>query len=225
LLIAFIWFNLYPKSEGEFMKSRFFITIPTLLIAAFFTFADEQSTNDKNTQTQDVPACCAQTDSKDAHKDCKHEEKDTYDSSKTETSEHQHHADIDRRGDEVMGFDHTRTTHHFYLKPDGGIIQVTANSSTDSESKEKIRTHLQEISTLFKKGDFSPAKQIHDREPSGASLMTQLKDTIDYSYEEVSDGARIVIHSKNEEAQNAIHEFLKFQIQDHRTGDPLNVQP
>jgi hypothetical protein len=55
--------------------------------------------------------------------------------------------------------------------------------------------------------------------------MTELKDAIDYSYEEIADGARIVIQSKNEEAQNAIHEFLKFQIQDHRTGDPLNVQP
>ena len=39
----------------------------------------------------------------------------------------QHHDDINKRGDQVMGFDHLKTTHHFLLRPDGGVIQVEAN--------------------------------------------------------------------------------------------------
>jgi hypothetical protein len=42
---------------------------------------------------------------------------------------------MNERGDHVMGFDHTKTTHHFRLLADGGSIEVVANSSQDTESK------------------------------------------------------------------------------------------
>ena len=207
------------------MKSQILSFAALLLLVTTISLADEACT-DQSTQTQEnVPSCCSQTESKDAHKDCNHDKEDASTAGKSEQMDHQHHADVNQRGDEVMGFDHTKTTHHFYLKPDGGIIQVTANTSTDSDSRNKIRTHLQEISNRLKNGDFSPAKQIHGRQPDGAETMTQLKDQIQFEYEEVSDGARIVIKSQDEEARKAVHEFLKFQIQDHRTGDSVNVQP
>jgi hypothetical protein len=34
----------------------------------------------------------------------------------------------------------------------------------------------------------------------------------------------VVISSRNAEAITAIHEFLKFQITDHQTGDPREVK-
>ena len=33
-------------------------------------------------------------------------------------------AALDHRGDQVMGFEHTRTTHHFLLAKDGGAIHA-----------------------------------------------------------------------------------------------------
>ncbi len=38
-----------------------------------------------------------------------------------------------------------RTTHHFRIEPDGGIIQVETNDAADAESRQAIRTHLTEI--------------------------------------------------------------------------------
>ena len=35
--------------------------------------------------------------------------------------------EMNKRGDKVMGFDHLKTTHHFILASDGGVIQVEAN--------------------------------------------------------------------------------------------------
>jgi len=32
------------------------------------------------------------------------------------------------------------------------------------------------------------------------------------------------IVAKTPEARAAVHEFLRFQITDHRTGDPLTIQ-
>src|SRR5436309_9457506 len=43
-----------------------------------------------------------------------------------------HQADVNRHGDEVMGFDHEKTAHHFTLLPDGGEIRVQAKSRDDS---------------------------------------------------------------------------------------------
>lgn len=127
--------------------------------------------------------------------------------------------DLDRRGDEVMGFEHTRTTHHFRLEPDGGVIQVETNDPADAGNRQAIRTHLEEIAGLFSRGDFSAPFAIHQREMPGVPVMTRKKDAIQYRYEEIARGGRVRIITADPEAVAAVHEFLKAQIADHRTGD------
>ncbi len=41
----------------------------------------------------------------------------------------QHQADVEKHGDEAMGFVYDGTTHHFRLAPDGGAIEVTVNDA------------------------------------------------------------------------------------------------
>ena len=134
-----------------------------------------------------------------------------------------HHANVDKRGDHVMGFDHEKTTHHFRLAKNGGSIEVTANSSEDAESRRAIRGHLTHIARMFADGDFEAPMLIHDRVPPGVPVMKKKKGSIQWKYEELPDGARVVAATKDKEALAAIHEFLRFQIEDHRTGDPLEV--
>src|SRR5262249_7047140 len=121
------------------------------------------------------------------------------------------------------GFSHAKTTHHFRLKSDGGIIEVTANEAADTTSRDQIRRHLQHIAKKFAEGDFSAPMFIHAQTPPGVEEMRRLKDDIKYQFEEIERGAQVRISSQNAEAVKAIHEFLKFQIEDHRTGDPLDV--
>ena len=59
--------------------------------------------------------------------------------------------------------------------------------------------------------------------PSGVPEMDKLKDEIQYRYEETEKGARVRISTQNKEALAAIHEFLKFQIAEHQTGDPTDA--
>ena len=54
--------------------------------------------------------------------------------------------------------------------------------------------------------------------------MTKLKDQIHYTYEPAVNGGRVAISSANAEAVTAIHEFLKFQIKEHQTGDAVGVR-
>ncbi|MCI0617447.1 hypothetical protein L0244_31115 [bacterium] len=143
--------------------------------------------------------------------------------SATECPMHQdhQHAGMVARGNKAMGFDQEKTTHHFLMKDDGGIIQVEANDPQDQESRNAIRGHLSHIAVLFSKGDFDIPMFIHDRMPEGVPVMKELKDAITYKYEDIDRGGKVILASQNEDAVKAIHDFLRFQIEDHKTGDPL----
>lgn len=132
---------------------------------------------------------------------------------------------MNERGDKVMGFDHTKTTHHFLLKPDGGVIQIEANDSSDTASRDQIRQHMRHIAKMFSEGNFSAPMLIHEQNPPGADVMKQLKAGIKYEFGEAKQGAFIRMSTTDAEALKAIHDFLRFQIKEHMTGDPLEVMP
>ena len=61
---------------------------------------------------------------------------------------------------------------------------------------------------------------IHDRVPPGVPVMKAKRKAITYTYQETERGGRVRIKTTDPDALQAIHEFLRFQIEDHRTGDP-----
>jgi hypothetical protein len=132
-------------------------------------------------------------------------------------------AGVAARGDHAMGFSHETTTHHFRLYESGGAIEVSANDAKDLNSRDQIRMHLSHIATMFSEGDFNVPMFIHDKTPPGASTMSKLRDQIHYQLEDTPHGARIEIVTKNKEALKAIHDFLRFQISDHKTGDSADI--
>lgn len=135
-----------------------------------------------------------------------------------------HKSGVDQRGDQVMGFGHDKTTHHFRMKSNGGIIEVGVNDPKDVASRDQIRTHLKHISQKFAAGDFTAPMLIHAQTPPGVPVMNQLKSDIKYQYDETDRGARVLIVTSNEKALAAIHDFLRFQISDHKTGDSMEIE-
>ena len=135
----------------------------------------------------------------------------------------EHAKAVDARGDQGMGFSHEKTTHHFRLYQDGGAIEVTSNDANDDISRNQIRAHLTHIAKMFTDGNFQVPMFVHDRMPPGADVMQQKIDKITYRYEQTDDGARVRITSGDSDALKAIHDFLRFQITDHRTGDSLEI--
>jgi hypothetical protein len=132
-----------------------------------------------------------------------------------------HHDEVNRRGDHAMGFSHEKTTHHFRLAKDGGAIEVTANDPKDTESRDQIRQHLTHIAVMFSAGNFDAPMLIHDQTPPGVPAMKRLKSQIKYEFESMDLGGRVKISSSSREAIDAVHDFLRFQINDHQTGDRL----
>ncbi|HYP50370.1 MAG TPA: hypothetical protein VEQ34_05460 [Pyrinomonadaceae bacterium] len=135
-----------------------------------------------------------------------------------------HHAEVNERGDNAMGFSHRKTTHRFRLLTNGGAIEVRANNADDKESVEQIRKHLRHISQVFPAGNFEAPFLTHGKTPPGVPVMQRLTKEINYEYEEAESGARVRLSTKNAEALAAIHDFMKFQIEDHQTGNSMEIE-
>src|SRR5262249_9509470 len=149
----------------------------------------------------------------------------------TGTSHEQHlaqmpkEAEMKNRGDAAMGFEQDAVTHHFLLRPGGGVIRVEVRNPADVRSLEAIRKHLETIAAGFGSGDFGAPLMTHGEVPPGVPTMQCLKAEIRYGFGETSKGGRVQIVTKNPEALDAVHAFLRYQITEHHTGDPLTVTP
>jgi hypothetical protein len=128
---------------------------------------------------------------------------------------------VKQKGEKEMGFSQSTTTHHFILANDGGAIRIDVNDVADTMTLEKVRGHLKEIAGMFASGDFATPFAIHRKVPPGVPAMAELRSAIAYTFEETDTGAQVRISTKDVKALSAIHDFLRFQIEDHQTGDPI----
>ena len=138
-------------------------------------------------------------------------------------------ADQDHHGSKaeaVMGFDQERTAHRFFLFNDGGAIDVSVKAAGDTKNRDAIRSHLPHIASMFGSGNFDAPMLVHDSaNVPGTKVMAARKGAIRYQYVETANGGRVNIVTSDREALDAVHAFLKFQIAEHKTGDPATVRP
>ena len=128
-----------------------------------------------------------------------------------------HPAGVDHRHDEMTGMAPETSVHHFEITSRGGVIRLEAAGAADEAGRDQARLHLEHVAQSFAAGDFSMPMFIHGQVPPGASAMARLREAIRYRYEPTDRGSRITIDTANREARKAIHDFLRFQIRDHRT--------
>lgn len=129
------------------------------------------------------------------------------------------HDGVDRRHDAVTGVHHDHATHHFLLTPTGGTIRLEAQDGK-RVTRDRIREHLKVVARAFADGDFALPMLVHDQVPPGVDDMKKMKDAITYEFASTDAGGEVRIVTKDPAALAAVHEFLRFQIEDHGTGDP-----
>jgi hypothetical protein len=176
---------------------RIIFAVALCLIASVSNPDGQQPSGDQKPATQDSHASCPMHDA---------------------------HAQMNDRGKKGMGFSQTSTAHHFYLNSSGGVIQVEVKDATDVSDRSNIRMHLVHIAKAFENGDFDIPMFVHDTVPPGVPEMKKLRQQIRYSFEETPNGGRVVISSTDKEALSAIYSFLRFQIEEHKTGDPMEIR-
>ena len=131
--------------------------------------------------------------------------------------------ELKERGAAAMGFDQDSTTHHFRLFDTGGAIEVVTNDPADAKGRDQIRMHLREIAADFAGGNFAKPFMTHGEVPPGVTTMQARKNTLSFTYEDRSDGGMVRISTTDARTRQAVHDFLRYQIREHATGDPLTV--
>jgi hypothetical protein len=127
----------------------------------------------------------------------------------------------DQHGAMVMGFDQDKTAHHFLLYDDGGTIAVRVKDPADTQNRDAIRSHLPHIAMMFGDGNFDAPMLVHNSTSvPGTKTMASSKDRIRYTYVDTPTGGRVDIVTTDKDALAAVHAFLKYQITEHKTGDP-----
>lgn len=132
--------------------------------------------------------------------------------------------EMKERGARAMGFDQETTTHHFRLTKKGGAIEVGVNAAADTAGRDAIRTHLQDIAGEFANGNFEKPFMTHGEVPPGVETMKRSAGKIRYTFAKTDEGGVVRIETNDTAALGAVHEFLRYQITEHATGDPLTVQ-
>lgn len=125
-------------------------------------------------------------------------------------------AQVQTRGHAAMGVDQYTSTHHFQPLPDGGRIELQRDEA-DSVGRTRILEHLAEIAAAFGAGDFTVPGFVHAREVPGTAVMAARRTEIRYVVESLPRGGALRLTTKDSSALAAIHAFLAFQRQDHRT--------
>jgi hypothetical protein len=127
---------------------------------------------------------------------------------------------VDQRHDQATHVAHEDSVHHFLLRPDGGVIRLEVKDAANDEGRGRVRQHLRQIARAFSAADFSVPMFVHDQTPPGVDVMKARSSSIRYRYAATRRGGEVRITTPDAEALSAIHAFLRFQIEDHRTGDP-----
>ncbi|HEX8027189.1 MAG TPA: hypothetical protein VF491_01950 [Vicinamibacterales bacterium] len=131
---------------------------------------------------------------------------------------------LKERGLLAMGFDQDASEHHFLLFANGGAIVVVSKDPENRKLVGEIRSHLQEIAKAFAEGIFDKPVATHDELPPGAGVMRDQQKAIIYRYVEHPAGGRVVIETADLAVLKSVHDFLRYQITEHKTGDSLSVQ-
>jgi hypothetical protein len=134
------------------------------------------------------------------------------------------HRAMNERGAMVMGFDQQKTAHHFLLYDDGGAIDIQVKDPSDASDLDAIRAHLPHIAEMFAEGKFDAPMLVHDSQHvPGSDVLAHRKTAIRYVYRDTPQGGRVDIVTNDRTTLDAVHRFLRYQIEEHRTGDSTSV--
>ena len=74
---------------------------------------------------------------------------------------------------------------------------------------------------MFGSGDFDVPMLVHDSTAvPGTKTLAAKKTALTYTYKETPKGGRVDIVTNDADALAALHQFLTYQIAEHKTGDP-----
>jgi hypothetical protein len=102
------------------------------------------------------------------------------------------------------------------------ILGVTHQRQPIDDRRRKDAIASERDRVEFTYDDFTKPFATHGEVPPGVKPMQQRLRMITFRYEDVVDGGRVRSQTSDRKAKIAVQEFLRYQIREHSTGDPLS---
>lgn len=131
--------------------------------------------------------------------------------------------EVESRFSRAMGVPVEKVTVHFYLVKNGGVVELSAKNPTDTTTAAALQKYLQNQKDLWEKGKETAVTDVHLRAPEAASTMRRLRNDITFFMAKTDSGGVLRMFSINEQARAAIQDYLRFEITEHKTGDPTTL--
>jgi hypothetical protein len=122
---------------------------------------------------------------------------------------------IHERGQTVMPFDLTRTTHIFRMTDTGGVQSVVVKDTADKDQIRLIRQHLRHAAAAFARGDYADPKSLHGATMPGLSELESNHAEITVTYSELPLGAALDFTTRDQHLVTAIHRWFGAQLSEH----------
>ena len=129
--------------------------------------------------------------------------------------------DVNSRFGKALGTDVEKIVQHYYLLKNGGVMEFTAKDPGDTSTISALQKYMNAQKDLFEKGKIDADAEVHSRVPDGVPALKKLRNEITFFAVKSENGAALRMFSVDNEARQAIQQFLKFQISEHKTGDPM----
>lgn len=130
--------------------------------------------------------------------------------------------EMNARFSKALGVSLDKVALHYYLVKNGGVIELASKDPNDTATIEAIQKYLQTQKDLWEKGK-DPVTEVHGKAPESVNLMRKLRNDITFYTAKTDTGAVLRMFSINNQARGAIQEYLKFEIEEHKTGDPPTI--
>lgn len=128
---------------------------------------------------------------------------------------------------EPIHYDRHRVVHHFYLYPDGGMMTLAVTDPVDAETRKAVRAYVQRVSQLMVFGNLERMREQFGQGMPGLDRIAEArgrKATITVRSSTPDEGSHIIFSTADPGALQGLHEFLRFQIDDLKTGDSQEVR-
>jgi len=115
----------------------------------------------------------------------------------------------------VMPFDVSKTMHIFKMTEYGGVQQVVAKDSRDSDQIALIRQHLQHEAEMFQTGNYSDPTKLHGANMPGLKELKDGASRIKVKYATLPSGAEIIFETTDLHLLTAVHRWFGAQLSEH----------
>lgn len=122
---------------------------------------------------------------------------------------------IHKMSHNVMPFDISKTIHIFRITESGGVEQVLARNSRETDQIALIKQHLKHEAEKFQRDDYSDPAKLHGANMPGLKELEAGAVLITISYSPLPTGAQITFKTTNLKLLTAIHRWFGAQLSEH----------